>query len=109
MKKHANEPWVNRTSYVLWLAQSDLSYESDRVGCKRSLCADGVYSFSVFLMVLHEEQISAFTEFSGKVCSRTSAEHSRANTVYFTHITIASGSLPRTVRPPLTYQPGAVV
>lgn len=69
MEKHANEPWVHRTSYVLWLAQSDLSHESECVGCKWSLCADGVYSFSVFLMVLHEEQISAFTEFSEKACS----------------------------------------
>lgn len=58
MEKHANEPRVHRTSSVLWLAQSDLSYESECVGCKWSLCADGVYSFSAFVMVLHEEQIS---------------------------------------------------
>lgn len=100
MEKHANELWVHRTSYVLWLAQSDLSYESECVGCKWSLCADGVYSFAVFVMGLHEEQISALTEFSENACSRTSADLSRANTVYFIHITIVSGSLPRSVRPP---------
>lgn len=106
MEKHANEPRVHRTSSVLWLAQSDLSYESECVGCKWSLCADGVYSFSAFVMVLHEEQISAFTEFGEKACSGTSAELSRANIVYFIHITIVCVSLPGSVRPPLTYQPG---
>lgn len=68
---------MHRTNYVLWLAQSGLSYESECVGCKWSLCVDGVYSFSVFLMVPYEEQIPAFTEFSEKACSRTCAELNR--------------------------------
>lgn len=37
------------------------SYGSENVGQNCSLCANGAYSFCVFLMVLHEEKMSAFT------------------------------------------------
>ena len=46
---------------VLWLAQSDLPHGSEYVGWKCSLCPDGVYSVCIFLMVLLEEQVPAFT------------------------------------------------